>query len=393
MSGKRFPATTDRPRSRIARTRAGTRLDSGAGRGMPSSTAVRSCGEVVAGERALAVERLVQRHAEAELIGARVDGLAAQLLGRHVHRRAQDRPDAGHAPCFRSGSVWRERGQTEVHHPHARRPRATITFCGLKSRWTIPARCAAARPAPARRTRAGSRRAAAACCPARPRSVSPSISSIATNTRPLGRADVVDGDHVRMGKLGDRLRLAQQPRRLDVVGIGVAAHDLDGDLSIQLGIVRGVDLAHAAASHELEQAVAPHHRPGRCPSTELKSMMAVVGSAQAGAAAVVAAGGVGAGAGAASVGAPPPIRACLCAGRPASAPRARPGSRSRGTRAGGARPPPASPPRARRSRMQRPFARRDRPSSAGVDDSLGRWPVRKSQLWRSCFCGERPGAG
>ena len=45
--------------------------------------------ERLALERALAVERLVERDAEGELIGARVDVAAGELLGRHVRGRAE----------------------------------------------------------------------------------------------------------------------------------------------------------------------------------------------------------------------------------------------------------------------------------------------------------------
>ena len=48
----------------------------------------------VARERPLAVQRLVQRDAEAELIGARVGRRAQELLGRHVRRRSHHRPRA-----------------------------------------------------------------------------------------------------------------------------------------------------------------------------------------------------------------------------------------------------------------------------------------------------------
>ncbi len=51
-------------------------------------------------KRPLAVQRLVQRDREGELIGARVDRPSGQLLGRHVHRRAGRtgaRPGAGGA--------------------------------------------------------------------------------------------------------------------------------------------------------------------------------------------------------------------------------------------------------------------------------------------------------
>ena len=44
--------------------------------------------------------------------------------------------------------------------------------------------------------------------------------------------------------------------RLDVVGARVGPQDLDGDLAIQLRIVRGVDLAHPAAADQAQEAVA-----------------------------------------------------------------------------------------------------------------------------------------
>jgi hypothetical protein len=47
--------------------------------------------EVDAHERPHAAERLVERDAKAELIRARINGLAVELLGRHVAGRAQQR--------------------------------------------------------------------------------------------------------------------------------------------------------------------------------------------------------------------------------------------------------------------------------------------------------------
>ena len=82
---------------------------------------------------------------------------------------------------------------------------------------------------------------------------------------PVGGADVVDGHQVRMGQTRDRLRLAHQARGLDVVRLGVGAHDLDGDLSIQLRVVGSVDLAHSAPPDQLKQAIASHHRAGLQP--------------------------------------------------------------------------------------------------------------------------------
>ena len=48
--------------------------------------------------RARSEQRLVQRDAEAELVRARVDRLAPELLGRHVRGRADDRAGLGHDP-------------------------------------------------------------------------------------------------------------------------------------------------------------------------------------------------------------------------------------------------------------------------------------------------------
>ncbi len=55
----------------------------------------RQRGEVVAGERSLAVHGLPQGDAEAELIGPRIDLARHELLGRHVGRRAEQHAGGG----------------------------------------------------------------------------------------------------------------------------------------------------------------------------------------------------------------------------------------------------------------------------------------------------------
>ncbi|MFY0532502.1 hypothetical protein [Nannocystis pusilla] len=75
-------------------------------RGLDELTGAHAVGEVeqvVAGERLLLVQRGPQGDAEAELVGARVGGLAAVLLRRHVRRRAHDR--AGHRQRGAEGVV------------------------------------------------------------------------------------------------------------------------------------------------------------------------------------------------------------------------------------------------------------------------------------------------
>ena len=82
--------------------------------------------------------QLPGHHAEREDVGARVDVLPAQLLGRHVAWRAERDP------------VWVRRGSLAAARarPKSRiftRPSAhRMMFSGLKSRWTMPAACAAA---------------------------------------------------------------------------------------------------------------------------------------------------------------------------------------------------------------------------------------------------------
>jgi hypothetical protein len=68
-----------------------------------------------------------------------------------------------------------------------------------------------------------------------------------------GSAHVVDRDDVWMLQPRHRSRLAHEARR---VAVGGTVQDLDGYSSVELGIVGGVDDAHAAAAEPLEHDVA-----------------------------------------------------------------------------------------------------------------------------------------
>jgi hypothetical protein len=70
--------------------------------------------------------------------------------------------------------------------------------------------------------------------------------------------DVVHRDHVRVGQLGQRLRLAQQAL-LAVVAGEVGAQELEGHLAIELRIVGGVDDTHATLAEPFEHHVAAEH--------------------------------------------------------------------------------------------------------------------------------------
>ena len=134
-------------------------------------------------ERARAVQGLPQRHAEAELVGARIDRLPDHLLGRHVERRPQDRARLGEPDLLR-GARAAGGGQAEVHHAraavardhHVLRLEVAVDDAG-------PVRGRKAAPRHQEHGRA-SRSGCAVCRASQTASVSPSTSSIARNIRP-----------------------------------------------------------------------------------------------------------------------------------------------------------------------------------------------------------------
>jgi hypothetical protein len=122
--------------------------------------------DVLAGEGSVAEQALVEGDAEAELIAALVDLLAAALLGGHVRGRADEgavlgeRLREGGGSRSRAGSLRalaRQRGDPVSPAARARPKsktctlpsRRTRTLLGLKSRWMTPTACAATRPRPA----------------------------------------------------------------------------------------------------------------------------------------------------------------------------------------------------------------------------------------------------
>jgi hypothetical protein len=74
---------------------------------------------------------------------------------------------------------------------------------------------------------------------------------------PLHHAHVVNGDDVGVGQAGHGLGLTHQARRGHRVGAGaVRIQDLEGDLAVQLGVVRAIDHSHGAAPDALQDSVA-----------------------------------------------------------------------------------------------------------------------------------------
>ena len=117
----------------------------------------------------------------------------------------------------------------------------TLTFAGLRSRWTIPFSCAASR--------------ASAICRAMARA---SSSGSGPALQPLGEVlaldelhdegadaarllEAVDRGDVRVLELGEELRLALEAREALGVGGERLGQDLDRDLALQLRVGRAVD--------------------------------------------------------------------------------------------------------------------------------------------------------
>ena len=274
--------------------------------------------EVVARVRPLGVERLPHGHAEAELIGPGVDlPLAAVLLGGHERRGPERRPGRGHplrervagsAPA-RAARGWaglgRGRGQGrpvdedlgELARDRVRAGRAgprgePLGHVGARplvvrapgeaevgdpdgavapeqdvGRLEVavdqPGRVGGREPLP------GRDEALANLLPrvrlALGSGVDPALEAAAVDElhgheHPLAVGpDVVDGDDVGVAELGHRLGLAQESALALGRGHGPGAareQQLDGDLAVELGIVGGVDLPHAADAEPLEHDVA-----------------------------------------------------------------------------------------------------------------------------------------
>ena len=91
IDGQRCAGSALSPRRITRRIQVGTSRSSGSGRSCSVVTLTEKLSSV-ARERALAVERLVERDAEAELIGPLVGALADDLLGRHVRGRPDPVP-------------------------------------------------------------------------------------------------------------------------------------------------------------------------------------------------------------------------------------------------------------------------------------------------------------
>src|SRR4029079_12443508 len=76
----------------------------------------------------------------------------------------------------------------------------------------------------------------------------------------LEHADVVNGDDVRMLEARDGLCLAEQARARRVLHALPGLDQLEGDLAIELRVIRAVDDTHRARADALDDHVTPDPR-------------------------------------------------------------------------------------------------------------------------------------
>jgi hypothetical protein len=227
-------------------------------------------GDGLAGEGELGVEALVERGAEAELIGGGAgDAAADELLGRHVSRGADDLLALGVAQVAGVAGVGAVGGvavaalggtageaEAEVEHAHA----------------AVVAEHRVARLEVAMHEAGGVGRREAArglhehlddLAPGAGLVLEPGLQGDAADQLhgdedvAVVGADLVDDGDVGVGDAGHRLGLAEQAG-VGAGGPGPArcAQELDGDPAVELGVDGGVHDAHRADAEALQQGEA-----------------------------------------------------------------------------------------------------------------------------------------
>ncbi|HEY8379440.1 MAG TPA: hypothetical protein VIK91_23270 [Nannocystis sp.] len=205
----------------------------------------------LAGEGELAEQGLVERGAEAELIGGGADGLAEELLRGHIRGRADD---LASGPRGGAGEAEIEHADAAVVADHGvARLEVAVDEAGLVRR---------------REAAAGLNEGVEDLGPGALLAAAPGLQGLAADEL-HGDEDlvVVDPDLVDDGDVGvrdlrHRLRLVVEAQAAVAVGGALPAEDLERDLAIELGVVGGVDDAHLAGAEVRQDGEATDLVPG-----------------------------------------------------------------------------------------------------------------------------------
>ncbi len=235
---------------------------------------VEELGQSLSAERAHAVERLEQRHAEGELIARRRGPVAAQLLGRHVGRRAEHRPGlrqrqggVGHAGRRRRAARGRDAvaagsRQAEIGDP---RPIVGADEHVLWLEVAVDDADRVGRGQTATGLDEHGERIAPGSRPGQPGAQGGALDVLHGHEDAVAvPADVEHRHHVRMRQPRQRLGLAHQPL-LETLQGGVrrgrrGPQKLEAHLSIELRVVGDVDLGRGAHAHAVDDHEPPDQR-------------------------------------------------------------------------------------------------------------------------------------
>ena len=226
----------------------------------------------LAGEGPRTVERLVQRHAEAELVRTGIGGLSIEKLRRQVRRRAEDHPRLGEWRGERDPLVG---GRSDlvsrlevIGLPLASDPEVEDADLTVRADEHVLGLAVAVD-----QTGSVRRRQASTCCkedrrhlPPRPRLLLQPGTERAPFDQLHGHehtltvsADVVDMHDVRVRQAGQRLRFSNEPLlSTGALRSGRAGlEQLDRHPAVKLRVIGGVHHAHSTLADLVEDDVAP----------------------------------------------------------------------------------------------------------------------------------------
>jgi hypothetical protein len=257
--------------------------DAGGARRLADDPAGVIGGRQLGGERRVAVEGVVERDAEAELIAGLAGELAAKCLGGHEERGAEHA--AGRREVLAEHVAARAAGDRFAGGQHVARDRslgvvgACLGLAGAGEAEVHDADAAVvadehvaglevavdhAGGVGGGESVAGGDERGDDLTPRSWRVAEPGAEGLAVDElhgeehAMVDGADVVDRDDVGVGEPGEGLGLAEHAGLTAGVA-GARQHDLEGDAAIELGVVGGVDHAHAAGAERIEQDVAAEH--------------------------------------------------------------------------------------------------------------------------------------